>query len=85
MFIGYAQNIITPSLERPVFLAGFGQNRRATAIHDDLYVRALALRSSGTDPGAVRPGPDRILPAGCAGDHAAGAHAILPGRTGPRS
>jgi len=43
MFIGYAQNIITPSLERPVFLAGFDQNRRATAIHDDLYVRALAL------------------------------------------
>jgi hypothetical protein len=46
MFIGYAQNLITPSLERPVFLAGFAQNRRATAIHDDLYVRALALRTS---------------------------------------
>jgi len=45
MFIGYAQNLITPSLERPVFLAGFAQNRRATAIHDDLYVRALALRT----------------------------------------
>lgn len=43
MFIGYAQNIITPSLERPVFLAGFDQNRRATAIHDDLYVRALTI------------------------------------------
>jgi len=47
MFIGYAQNIITPSLERPVFLAGFDQNRRATAIHDDLYVRALALCTPG--------------------------------------
>jgi hypothetical protein len=45
MFIGYAQNVITPSLDRPVFLAGFDQNRRATAIHDDLYVRALALRA----------------------------------------
>ncbi len=43
MFIGYAQNIITPSLARPVYLAGFAQNRRATAIHDDLYVRALVL------------------------------------------
>jgi hypothetical protein len=43
MFIGYAQNVITPSLERPVFLAGFDQNRRATAIHDNLFVRALAL------------------------------------------
>jgi hypothetical protein len=47
MFIGYAHNVITPSLERPVFLAGFDQNRRATAIHDDLYVRALALRTPG--------------------------------------
>ena len=43
MLIGYARDVITPSLERPVFLAGFDQNRRATAIHDDLYVRALAL------------------------------------------
>jgi hypothetical protein len=43
MFIGYSQNIITPSLEQPVFLAGFDQNRRATAIHDDLYVRALTI------------------------------------------
>ena len=47
MFIGYAQNIITPSLERPVFLAGFDQNRRATAIHDHLYVRALAIGTPG--------------------------------------
>jgi hypothetical protein len=45
MFMGYAQNVITPSLERPVYLAGFAQNRRATAVHDDLYVRALALRT----------------------------------------
>jgi hypothetical protein len=47
MFIGYAQQVITPSLDRPVFMAGFDQNRRATAIHDDLYVRALALRIPG--------------------------------------
>ena len=30
-------------LERPVYLAGFGQNRRAQSVHDDLCVRALAL------------------------------------------
>jgi hypothetical protein len=44
--IGYAQKTITPSLERPVYLAGFGQNRRAESVHDDLYVRALALEGS---------------------------------------
>jgi hypothetical protein len=43
-FAGYAESIITPSLERPVYLAGFGRNRRATSVHDDLYVRALALQ-----------------------------------------
>lgn len=48
MKIGYAQQIITPSLDRPVFLAGFGQNRLAQTVHDDLYARALALRD-GTD------------------------------------
>jgi hypothetical protein len=41
--VGYAERVITPSLERPVFLAGFYQNRQATAIHDDLFVRALAI------------------------------------------
>jgi hypothetical protein len=45
MKVGYAQNIITPSLDKPVWLAGFENNRRAETIHDDLYVRALALRS----------------------------------------
>jgi len=47
MKIGYAQTVITPSLERPVYLAGFGQNRRATTIHDDLYARALAIQAEG--------------------------------------
>ncbi|MFZ1771916.1 MAG: hypothetical protein WAU00_22075, partial [Caldilinea sp.] len=42
--IGYAQATITPALARPVFLAGFGRNRRAESVHDDLFVRALALR-----------------------------------------
>ncbi len=46
--IGYSQTNITPSLEHPVFLAGFGQNRRAQTIHDDLLVRALALKDENT-------------------------------------
>jgi hypothetical protein len=44
MEIGYAQQVITPTLDRPVFLAGFEQNRRAQTVHDDLYARALALQ-----------------------------------------
>lgn len=45
MNVGYAQAVITPSLDKTVFMAGFGQNRRAETIHDDLYVRALALQN----------------------------------------
>lgn len=40
---GYAQQVITPPLDPPVFLAGFDINRRAESVHDDLWVRALAL------------------------------------------
>ena len=43
--IGYAQSVITPSLERPVYLAGFGRNRRAVSVHDELFARVLALVS----------------------------------------
>lgn len=48
MKIGYAQDVITPSLDKPVFLAGFGNNRRAETIHDDLYVRALTMQTEQT-------------------------------------
>jgi hypothetical protein len=42
---GAAQSVITPQLstQHPVFLAGFGHNRIATGVHDDLYARCLAL------------------------------------------
>ena len=42
---GAAQSVITPELspERTVYLAGFGHNRTASGVHDDLYVRCLAL------------------------------------------
>ena len=46
MKVGYASGIITPSLDRPVYLAGFGQNRRAETVHDDLTVRAVAISDS---------------------------------------
>ena len=48
LHIGFAYRPITPSLDRPVYLAGFGQNRTAQSIHDDLYVRALALELGDT-------------------------------------
>jgi hypothetical protein len=42
---GAATRVITPTLgERPVFLAGFQGDRRATAVHAPLYARALAMR-----------------------------------------
>ncbi|MCS6952556.1 MAG: hypothetical protein NZM33_06820 [Bryobacteraceae bacterium] len=46
---GAAKRPITPDLEghAPVFLAGFGLNRRATGIHDDLWARCLALEAGG--------------------------------------
>jgi hypothetical protein len=46
--VGYAQEVITPDLSRPVFLAGFDRNRRAQTIHDDLTVRVLALQLDQT-------------------------------------
>jgi hypothetical protein len=46
--IGYAQTDITPALARPVYLAGFGQDRRAEAIHDPLWARALAISDDQT-------------------------------------
>jgi hypothetical protein len=48
MKVGYAQNVITPSLDRPVFLAGFGNNRRVQTVHDDLFVRALTIQDGPT-------------------------------------
>ena len=48
MNIGYAQQTITPSLDKPVYLAGFGNDRRAKTIHDDLYARALAIQTGQT-------------------------------------
>ncbi len=41
---GAARRVITPDLSRgPVWLAGFGMNRAATGVHDDLWARCAAL------------------------------------------
>ena len=41
---GAAKAIITPDVKAAkVYMAGFGNNRVATGVHDDLYVRCLAL------------------------------------------
>jgi hypothetical protein len=44
LYAGVAVRDITPQLDgRPVFLAGYGRDRRATAVESPLLVRALAL------------------------------------------
>lgn len=44
---GSARRVITPDLARfaPVYMAGFGNNRVAEGVHDDLYARCLALEA----------------------------------------
>src|SRR4030042_1349821 len=44
MRAGADRRVITPSIERPVWLAGFQPNRPALGIQDNLYVRTLALQ-----------------------------------------
>jgi hypothetical protein len=46
--IGYSQAVITPTLERAVFLAGFEQNRLAQTVHDDLSIRALTIKDENS-------------------------------------
>lgn len=43
--VGLAQRDITPTVDGPkaVWIAGYGQNRRATGIHDPLYCRAIVV------------------------------------------
>jgi hypothetical protein len=46
---GAARTDITPDLKKhgPVYMAGFGNNRLATGVHDHLYARCLALGAGG--------------------------------------
>lgn len=58
---GAAKRTVTPNLARhkPLYLAGFGQNRLATGIHDDLWARCLAL-IAGQDKPLIVCGVDSI-------------------------
>src|SRR5438876_8055199 len=43
--VGFGEADITPKLgEKPVYMAGFGQNRKATKVNDPLFARAVVLR-----------------------------------------
>jgi hypothetical protein len=46
---GAARVTLTPDLKKhgPVYMAGFGNNRIATGMHDNLYARCLALSAGG--------------------------------------
>jgi hypothetical protein len=42
--VGFARRVITPAIgTRPVYLAGFANDRKATGVHDDLWARAFAV------------------------------------------
>lgn len=42
--VGFAETDVTPELgKKPVYLAGFGMNRKATKVHDPIMVRAVVL------------------------------------------
>ena len=44
---GAAERIISPA--KPVYLAGCGQNRVSTSVHDDLYAHCLYLAGGGLE------------------------------------
>jgi len=46
---GFAKRAITPALgPKPVYMAGFGHDRKATGVHDDLWARAVAVSDGRT-------------------------------------
>ncbi|HZT81236.1 MAG TPA: hypothetical protein VFA26_13485 [Gemmataceae bacterium] len=48
LHVGFGEADITPKLgDKPVFLAGFGHNRKATRVHDPLKARAVVLKHGG--------------------------------------
>jgi hypothetical protein len=47
--VGFGEADVSPEIgKKPVFLAGFGENRRATKVHDPIMARAVVL-SDGRD------------------------------------
>jgi hypothetical protein len=52
--VGYGQADITPEVggKNPVYIAGYGQNRKAVGVHDPLWARAIVI-SDGTKKIAI--------------------------------
>jgi hypothetical protein len=53
--VGFGERDVTPKVDpksKPVYLAGFGKNRKATGVHDPLFARAVVL-SDGKSKVAV--------------------------------
>jgi hypothetical protein len=47
--VGFADVDVTPEIgKKPVYLAGFGQNRKATKVHDPISARAIVLADGST-------------------------------------
>jgi hypothetical protein len=48
--VGFGEADITPTVggDKPVYMAGFGYNRKATGVHDHLKARAVVLKSGST-------------------------------------
>lgn len=44
LLFGFAKREVTPEIgAKPVYMAGFDQDRKATGVHDDLWARAVAV------------------------------------------
>jgi hypothetical protein len=49
LLCGFAEVDVTPALsDKPVFIAGFGFNRRATAVHDPIMARVVVIKHGDT-------------------------------------
>jgi hypothetical protein len=47
--VGFASVDVTPEIgKKPVYLAGFGENRQATKVHDSISARAVVLADGST-------------------------------------
>src|SRR6266536_2967246 len=47
--VGFGKADLTPDVKAaPVWIAGYGHNRKATGVHDPLWARAVVLRDGET-------------------------------------
>jgi hypothetical protein len=52
--VGFAEVDVSPVIgEKPVFMAGFGQDRKATKVHDPIIARAIVLSDGSKKVGMV--------------------------------